>query len=524
MFNVFKRSIPPAPARAAPLEPVPRYPAVDPGMPVVPAAAILASQPELMARLRGVAAADDATFAARYLAPVEAVARHVHLLPASSCDHFAAPGGLFRLCLEMAVFCRQAAEAELFTPTAGAEQRHALEPRWRYAAFLAGLLSELRGPLAQAIVSVPNGATWPALLGGLDGWLARQSADHFHVTWRAGAAASGGRAQVAAGFSTWIPQDALRWLDGGPAAITGDVLAIVLGDPLPLGGGGALARLVAATRQRVIDAEASTRRSRYGRVRFGHHLELHLIDALRHAVASGRWDPAGAHGPLRLGADGLFLDWPAAASTLRDLAQANGVSGIPLSPLTMLDVLGDCGFLTPSPQGDGWLWPADAAVAGRIDEATRSVVRIADPASVLGECAKEMLAVRAPRHEACASASSGAAGPVATRTAPRSPAVAPLSAPEQRLAQRCQQHLAEGRTDLLALLPGPCLAVSQDLLHGSGDDLLRVASALETRGWLGRGDWPGADAKAGMLSFRGKRKPGLVVNADGVRALGVLGA
>jgi len=37
-----------------------------------------------------------------------------------------------------------------------------------------------------------------------------------------------------------------------------------------------------ATRQRVFHVEASTRRSRYGQLRIGHHLELHLIDAIRH--------------------------------------------------------------------------------------------------------------------------------------------------------------------------------------------------------------------------------------------------
>ena len=129
------------------------YPPVDPGLPAASTEAVVQSQADLLRRLRKIVSVDDAVFDERYLAPIRALAAEIHLLPASAHDEFAGPGGLFRLCLEVAVFSTQAADGRIFTPDENVERRHALEPRWKYACFLAGLTCELYRPLAFAVVA-----------------------------------------------------------------------------------------------------------------------------------------------------------------------------------------------------------------------------------------------------------------------------------------------------------------------------------------------------------------------------------
>lgn len=540
MFHLFKRSAAPttqvkaSPSAALPSADPPtavrpslldaglRYPPADPGLPAVPVADIVGSQSLLIDRLRVMVGADHATFASRYLAPITAVAEHVHLLPASACAHFSGPGGLFRLCLEMAVFSRQAADARLFTPDASAEDRHAMEPRWRYAAFLAGLLAELRGTLAQVVITLPAGQAWPAHLGSLSSWLVDQSCERYHVCWRRAIAEPSGLPAVAS-LVHQVARQAFAWLDGGPAGVSEPLLAAILGDGASRGHANPLVPLVGATRSRVLEADAATRAGRYGTVQCGHHLELHLLDAMRHAVGTGLWSVADPNGLLWLHEGGLYLEWPRGASAMRDLAQANGIRGIPLSAITLADVLGDAGVLMPAPgtQG-GWLWQVDTHAvpaensepagegAARAALPARAALRLTDPRAVLGHTRDPSGSpvTAAPAHIA--------AGP---RIVERSVV---LGDEEQRLGAAWRQRLQEGRSDLLVLLPGPCLAVSQDLLAADGAELARVAAALDRRGWLGRGDWPAPHAKAGLLTFAGRRKPGLVVNATGVHALGLL--
>jgi len=335
---------------------VPRYPPVDPGLPAVPVEAILASQQELIDRLRHVAAFDEPAFQRRCLLPIEGVARYIHLLPASAFEHFAGPGGLFRLCLEMAFYSRQAAEGRVFAPTASAESRRQLEPRWRYACFLAGLLSELHRPLGAMVVTDGAGRSWPTFLGSLDAWLRAVGAVHYHVAWLGRAPGAPASAEGAAVIGDIVPKDALSWLNEASPELITEVFGTALGQTVSRG---AVSAVLQATRERVFHVDASTRRSRYGQLRIGHHLELHLIDAIRHRVAAGQWAADPRQGPLWFGADGLFLEWPVAADAIRGDVLRNGAAGIPLCAFTMAEALGRAGLLTEASPSD-WLWRVHA--------------------------------------------------------------------------------------------------------------------------------------------------------------------
>jgi len=488
---------------------VPRYPPIDPGLPAVPVSAVVASQGELIDRLRHVAAFDEAAFVHRCLMPIEGVARYIHLLPASAFEHFAGPGGLFRLCMEMAFYSRQAAEDRVFMPSASAEMRRQVEPRCKYACFLAGLLSELHRPLGAMAVTDAAGHTWPAFLGSLDAWLRARGAGHYHLAWLGHPIASAS-AEGAAVLGDIVPREALSWLSEASPGLVSEVFGAALGQSAS-GVGVGVSTVLQATRQRVFHVEASTRRSRYGQLRIGHHLELHLIDAIRHRVASGLWRANASEGPLWFGSDGLFLEWPVAADTIRDDVLRNGVTGIPLCAFTLADVLGRASLLTEASPSN-WLWRLHAGQP----EASRcrTAVKFAEPRSVLGytEAMPADCSFGEPQPR------EGVRRSVAGRKA-ISPGLAPA---EVRMADTLRQYVDSPRPDLLAWLPAGGLAVSQDLLALAGTDLASAAAALHHRRWLGRGDWPSPEARAGLMAFSGTLKPGLVLNEAGARHLGLL--
>ena len=133
------------------------YPPVDSGLPAIPVAEVIAPQVEWMKRLRYAYGADQATFDRDIGAVVERYAQYVHLLPATPEAYFRGAGGLFRMGLETGFVALQATDGAIFSGRQTITQRSTLEPRWRYATFIAGLLSELHRALSHFIVTDAQG-------------------------------------------------------------------------------------------------------------------------------------------------------------------------------------------------------------------------------------------------------------------------------------------------------------------------------------------------------------------------------
>lgn len=314
------------------------YPPVDPGLPAASTEAVVQSQADLLRRLRKIVSVDDAVFDERYLAPIRALAAEIHLLPASAHDEFAGPGGLFRLCLEVAVFSTQAADGRIFTPDENVERRHALEPRWKYACFLAGLTCELYRPLAFAVVADKAGHQWGKFIQPLSSWLAEERIDRYWVSWlSASQSAPSSKAEGGTVVSRILPRAQLAWLDAGSPAINRDIMAIAMGQVRR--GDSILGDLVESIRTKVHAHDEATRRSRYGKLRSGNHLEPYILDAFRVEVEAGRWSVNKLDSIAYLGTDGLFVEWPRASDLVKRRLGDLGLKGVPSSPLTLAEVL-----------------------------------------------------------------------------------------------------------------------------------------------------------------------------------------
>lgn len=373
------------------LEPAFVYPPSDPGLPAASAASLVASQSALLARLRGVIGDDDA-FDRLHLPAIEALARYVHLLPASAHQHFSAAGGLFRLCLECASFCAEAAAGRIAALAGVVQQRHAMASRWRHAAFLAGLVCELQPALAGMVVCDGHGREWPRFDGALDDWIDEVATTRYHVSWLP--APVGGdpgdpaaqrrvcRAQAIALVGQVFPEASLHWLQEGSPMIVRELYAVSLGDPEACGS--PLADLVDVVRREVLRCDAARHPARYGQLRVGHHLEWHLLDALRTRFEQGDWSPGAVGEGMSWWQSGsLCLRWPDAGQAIVADLVGRGMRGIPRASLTLVDCLAAAKLLVPDEQGN-WVWPAPVA-PGHAAQASSppAALRFADSAALL---------------------------------------------------------------------------------------------------------------------------------------------
>ena len=146
-----------------------------------PLAEILEPHRALQDRIRIAYGGEEGGFET-WLAPlVRRYATFVHLLPATADAHFREPGGLLRLGLEVGLHAVQIADGQLFAARGTVTERRALAPRWRTAAFVAGLCAELYRPVSAAAVIADDGARWLPLSGPLADWLAAGEIGRAHV-------------------------------------------------------------------------------------------------------------------------------------------------------------------------------------------------------------------------------------------------------------------------------------------------------------------------------------------------------
>ncbi|WP_341744811.1 MobH family relaxase [Azonexus hydrophilus] len=387
LLSLFSNSRPPGQAvapkaavvAAAPAPKVsiglPVYPPVDGGVEVAPVDGVLSTQTELIRRLRLLAGVEASEFDRLYIGVLKTLASYVDMLPASSAGTHKGAGGLFRLCLEIAFYSRQAAEGLIFAGRAGVEMRRELEPRWRYAAFLAGLCCELHRPLGRMVVVTASGNEWPMHSVGIAEWIESQHETRYFIRWSdEGHPFSMGMSSILA--NKIIPAHAMQYLQAGDAKIIPAMLEAIIDDGAAKNN--PLADLIARIRKKVIDRDLLLSPHNYGKFTVGMHLEPHLVDAMRALVGKGVWKINEKKARIWYGKDGMFIVWRTAAKEMRDELSSANVTGVPQDAATIAEVLHKAGMLLADVGSDIY-WPIKPPGA----EAELIAVRIADPESIL---------------------------------------------------------------------------------------------------------------------------------------------
>ncbi len=339
------------------------YPPVDPGIPARQIDEVVASQKDLINRIKVCYGVDNLTFEKDLLPLIHRYAEFVHLLPATPNNYFNGPGGLLRLGLEVAFFSLQGTDGHIFSGRSTISVRRHLEPRWRQATFIAGLCCELHRTLSHVIVTDAQGDEWQPYLQPLSRWLARQNTSRYYLKWRPNAHES--RSLGVFVLPHVIPETILQDLAADNDVVVPHMMASISGMAL-YREHNILDDLVRRSSALVIDRYLQASADRYGTPQLGSHLERYLVDALRRLVHSNStWTPNGEKSRVWFGSDGLFLVWPNAAAEIRSLLESDQLPGIPKAPETILEILVAAGVFEPqSPSQTTWhIVPPDNKIA-----------------------------------------------------------------------------------------------------------------------------------------------------------------
>lgn len=377
---------PPAQAlRTQPLPPekrssqpgTPIYPPVDQGIELAGANAILASQADLLRRLKLLLGISEAEFQDRYLSVVRGLASYIDLLPASENGTHKGAGGLFRLALEIAFYSRQSCEAVLFAGKVGVEKRRDFEPRWRYATFLAALCCELHRLLSQMIVLSEDGREWPVHQGGLADWLQANHVRRYFVRWvKEGESYSAGSATLMA--SKIIPESAMQYLQSeGNHSIIAAMFEAIAGDG-KRSKGNQIAEIIEKIRKKVAERDEALAPSNYGKLTVGSQLEPYLLDAMRRLLIDRTWAINQKKARVWYGTDGLFIVWRTAAKEITETLSREAVTGIPRDASTIAEVLQRAGILAADGNGDLY-WK----IKTPLSDSELITVKVAKPESLL---------------------------------------------------------------------------------------------------------------------------------------------
>lgn len=366
------------------------YPPADPGLPILGPVEIVSSNAGLLHRLNLHAAVPEDVFRVRFTGPLERLAAFISVLPGTATGLFSGQSGLFRAALEMGFYAFQSSDGRIFTGREGVERRHALEGRWRYLCFLAGLLYPLGRTLERAVVTSDKGAVWKRHFGGISTWADEQGVTKLFVSWASTSEDEdfmGPTASVSALVPLIAGPENLQMLDDGTADLVAALLDLSTGSAQ--GTPGVAHHVIASCWDRVRRREEARRPQAFGRLTAGTHQGPYLIGAIRTLVERGDWKINESC--LRADVDGLYLYWPDAAHDLIAYGRETGIAGWPDSAPTLAELLKGAGIVLKGQSSFGFVGLVDDA--GEI----RLGLQFANPLAVVEDFKSEDYALRAPR-------------------------------------------------------------------------------------------------------------------------------
>ncbi|MEL4204581.1 MobH family relaxase [Plesiomonas shigelloides] len=334
-------------ARVLPLkdvedEEIPRYPPFAKGLPVAPLDKILATQAELIEKVRNSLGFTVDDFNRLVLPVIQRYAAFVHLLPASESHHHRGAGGLFRHGLEVAFWAAQASESVIFSIEGTPRERRDNEPRWRLASCFSGLLHDVGKPLSDVSITDKDGSiTWNPYSESLHDWAHRHTIDRYFIRWRDKRHKRHEQFSLLA-VDRIIPAETREFLSkSGPSIMEAMLEAI---------SGTSVNQPVTKLMLRA-DKESVTRDLRQSRLdvdefSYGVPVERYVFDAIRRLVKTGKWkvnEPGAKVWHLN---QGVFIAWKQLGD-LYSLISHDKIPGIPRDPDTLADILIERGFAVP---------------------------------------------------------------------------------------------------------------------------------------------------------------------------------
>jgi conjugal transfer pilus assembly protein TraI len=307
--------------------------------------AILDDNRDILGRIKLAYGGDAQAFAKEMLPLIRKYIAYVNVLPATRDSFFARSGGLARLGMETAFFALQATDSQIFAGRATISTRRQLEPRWRFATFVAGLCAYLYRVLDTVVVSDAHGTVWQPYLAPLADWIDKHEVGRLFVRW--GEARQECRSLSLFALPMILPADTLAYLSHDDSTIVAHMLAAISGE-VKYQDHNVIDHLVNRASTLVIYRDLREADTQAGKARARAYLARFLLKAMRELVQSHQgWVPNAERSRMWLGRDGLFLVWPNGISDILTLLEDEGLYGLPASPVEAMEILSDAGIIVP---------------------------------------------------------------------------------------------------------------------------------------------------------------------------------
>jgi conjugal transfer pilus assembly protein TraI len=326
-----------------------------------------------------------------WIVPIlERYAAFVHLLPASAEHHHSQPGGMWAHSLEVArEAARLANSIELVDVDVDPVERHALLPRWRMAAGMAGLLHDIGKPIADVGAISADGEIWNAFEMPLAAWIEQRAQAGYHFHWRRTKRGKMHEMFGLLGVREVLGGEFLAHLSGisGGFDILLDMFGAIIGNESM---SNRLVDIVKQADSRSVAADLE--RSMRGHAAVGegarYSLGARLMHGVKELVAAKRWPINRPGSAVWVTDKGVFLVFPEVLRVVREHLVDAGISGIPADPIVLADTLASQGVIS--------VWTSDQGInrktsrvkialpeESKFSDVTFTMLRLENPAAHL---------------------------------------------------------------------------------------------------------------------------------------------
>ena len=314
------------------------YPPARRGLPAACVEDILARQDALIRRLEDGMGTTAEIFDGLVRPVIRRFAAFVHLLPASETYHHRGPGGLLQHSLEVAWLAAQSSARHVFCHDRPPNEKYHIEPCWRIAAGIAGLLHDLGKPVADlAVGGIDGKVVWSPYREPLAEWLVRRDMQRYYLHWRDTRMHSHHELMASQVINMVLTEALLDHLARDPE-IHPAVLGVVTGTAKPTS---LLASLVLEADQASVAADLKEHRYDPNALSLGVPVDRYLVDAMRRLVKRGIWTCNTPGSRLWMLPDGLHLVWPQGGEEIIAELDGDNIPGIPKMHETIADILVD---------------------------------------------------------------------------------------------------------------------------------------------------------------------------------------
>lgn len=327
---------------------IPRYPAYDQGFPVVQAEKLLGGYAQTMKSLKKMANFDGAFSQQAVQSVLQKYAEFVQGLPASYQEHYYGVGGLLKLGLDVGYYSLQGSNEVIFSKES-ADIRAKAEPRWKLAAFVAGVVSELHQTLSAMRVTNQKRDEWNPLVESLTDWLERTGATRYWVIWLRDDEFSTNRAVTGMILPYIVDKEILSYIGRERRALAMMYNAISYG--VRPGEANAIAQLVEKKKFQLIKRDKGRNPNHVGRPQIGSHIDPAIVDAMRSLVKTQVWTVNQKGSRVWITKEGCFIAWKQGGPELLRKLQQSDIPGVPGDTETIREAMQSHGIISKNPSG-----------------------------------------------------------------------------------------------------------------------------------------------------------------------------